>query len=167
MTWNAFPITEPFLKDNSGFLYNISVMRCFDVFFVVSLNKLSKKQSNELLVAAGDFRCFWIEWRHCNDAMGCLSQLCPGDFVNKVTTLEKHQLCIGVSSVWWIIRYLAPESCRNDLTSVFFKPIFPIYTLSTFREIGLRLWPRDPIDDQSILVQVMACCRQVASHYKR
>ena len=45
------------------------------------------------------------------------------------------------------------------------KLILRIDILSSSCETGLRRVPANPIDDWSLLVQVMACCRQTASHY--
>ena len=74
---------------------------------------------------------------------------------------------------WWkVIHYayvlfnsLAPGGFENIFQNVFFKLISWIDTLSNSCETALRSMPQNPSDDKSTLVQVMAWCRQAASHY--
>ena len=54
---------------------------------------------------------------------------------------------------------------KNIFQNVFFKLISWIDTLSNSCETALRSMPQNPSDDKSTLVQVMAWCRQAASHY--
>ena len=60
---------------------------------------------------------------------------------------------------------LAPGGFENVFQNVFFKLISWIDTLSNSCETALRSMPQNPSDDKSTLVQVMAWCRQAASHY--
>ena len=63
------------------------------------------------------------------------------------------------------INSLAPGGFENIFQNVFFKLISWIDTLSNSCETALRSMPQNPSDDKSTLVQVMAWCRQAASHY--
>ena len=69
---------------------------------------------------------------------------------------------ICVTRPHWV-NSLAPERCRNNFTSVFFKLILGIDILST--EICLWWVPQNPINDKSTLFQVMYWCCQATSHY--
>ena len=60
---------------------------------------------------------------------------------------------------------LAPGGFENIFQNVFFKLISWIDTLSNSCETALRSMPQNLSDDKSTLVQVMAWCRQAASHY--
>ena len=60
---------------------------------------------------------------------------------------------------------LAPGGFENIFQNVFFKLISWIDTLSNSCETALRSMPQNPSNDKSTLVQVMAWCRQAASHY--
>ena len=71
----------------------------------------------------------------------------------------------GLSTVWWLFNSLAPGGFENIFQNVFFKLISWIDTLSNSCETALRSMPQNPSDDKSTLVQVMAWCRQAASHY--
>ena len=64
-----------------------------------------------------------------------------------------------------LINSLAPGGFENIFQNVFFKLISWIDTLSNSCETALRSMPQNPSDDKSTLVQVMAWCRQAASHY--
>ena len=68
-----------------------------------------------------------------------------------------------ISSSWF--NSLAPGGFENIFQNVFFKLISWIDTLSNSCETALRSMPQNPSDDKSTLVQVMAWCRQAASHY--
>ena len=63
------------------------------------------------------------------------------------------------------VNSLAPGGFENIFQNVFFKLISWIDTLSNSCETALRSMPQNPSDDKSTLVQVMAWCRQAASHY--
>ena len=63
------------------------------------------------------------------------------------------------------INSLAPGGFENIIQNVFFKLISWIDTLSNSCETALRSMPQNPSDDKSTFVQVMAWCRQAASHY--
>ena len=65
----------------------------------------------------------------------------------------------------WYLNSLAPGGFENIFQNVFFKLISWIDTLSNSCETALRSMPQNPSDDKSTLVQVMAWCRQAASHY--
>ena len=73
------------------------------------------------------------------------------------------------SDVWQDIcgffNSLAPGGFENIFQNVFFKLISWIDTLSNSCETALRSMPQNPSEDKSTLVQVMAWCRQAASHY--
>ena len=64
-----------------------------------------------------------------------------------------------------VLDSLAPGGFENIFQNVFFKLISWIDTLSNSCETALRSMPQNPSDDKSTLVQVMAWCRQAASHY--
>ena len=64
-----------------------------------------------------------------------------------------------------VLNSLAPGGFENIFQNVFFKLISWIDTLSNSCETALRSMPQNPSDDKSTLVQVMAWCRQAASHY--
>ena len=64
-----------------------------------------------------------------------------------------------------LVNSLAPGGFENIFQNVFFKLISWIDTLSNSCETALRSMPQNPSDDKSTLVQVMAWCRQAASHY--
>ena len=66
---------------------------------------------------------------------------------------------------YWSLNSLAPGGFENIFQNVFFKLISWIDTLSNSCETALRSMPQNPSDDKSTLVQVMAWCRQAASHY--
>ena len=72
---------------------------------------------------------------------------------------------INGGNSWWLINSLAPGGFENIFQNVFFKLISWIDTLSNSCETALRSMPQNPSDDKSTLVQVMAWCRQAASHY--
>ena len=63
------------------------------------------------------------------------------------------------------INSLAPGGFENIFQNVYFKLISWIDTLSNSCETALRSMPQNPSGDKSTLVQVMAWCRQAASHY--
>ena len=63
------------------------------------------------------------------------------------------------------VNSLAPGGFENIFQNIFFKLISWIDTLSNSCETALRSMPQNPSDDKSTLVQVMAWCRQAASHY--
>ena len=63
------------------------------------------------------------------------------------------------------VNSLAPGGFENIFQNVFFKLISWMDTLSNSCETALRSMPQNPSDDKSTLVQVMAWCRQAASHY--
>ena len=63
------------------------------------------------------------------------------------------------------VNSLAPGGFENIFQNVFFKLISWIDTLSNSCETALRSMPQNLSDDKSTLVQVMAWCRQAASHY--
>ena len=64
-----------------------------------------------------------------------------------------------------VFNSLAPGGFENIFQNVFFKLISWIDTLSNSCETALRSMPQNTSDDKSTLVQVMAWCRQAASHY--
>ena len=68
-----------------------------------------------------------------------------------------------MANVW--VNSLAPGGFENIFQNIFFKLISWIDTLSNSCETALRSMPQNPSDDKSTLVQVMAWCRQAASHY--
>ena len=69
------------------------------------------------------------------------------------------------STISYMVNSLAPGGFENIFQNVFFKLISWIDTLSNSCETALRSMPQNPSDDKSTLVQVMAWCRQAASHY--
>ena len=60
---------------------------------------------------------------------------------------------------------LAPDVCVFNLKSLLFKLISRANILDISFETAPRWMPKELIDDQSILVQVKAWCRQAKSHY--
>ena len=72
---------------------------------------------------------------------------------------------IGMSPSLLTFNSLAPGGFENIFQNVFFKLISWIDTLSNSCETALRSMPQNPSGDKSTLVQVMAWCRQAASHY--
>ena len=60
---------------------------------------------------------------------------------------------------------MVPGRCGCNVKLVIFKLIPRIDALSISCEIALMWMPQDLTDDLSILVQVMAWCRQATSHY--
>ena len=60
---------------------------------------------------------------------------------------------------------LAPRKFERNFTYVIFKRILVIDDWGISCEIALTWKPQDLTDDKSILVQVMAWCRQATSHY--
>ena len=71
----------------------------------------------------------------------------------------------SIDVVYTLFNSLAPGGFENIFQNVFFKLISWIDTLSNSCETALRSMPQNPSDDKSTLVQVMAWCRQAASHY--
>ena len=63
------------------------------------------------------------------------------------------------------INSLNLDRYRSNFTSVFFKLILGIDTLSAYCEISLRWMPQKSINDKPTNVQVMAWCHQVTSRY--
>ena len=94
-------------------------------------------------------------------------------YINSTSTV--HQQCVANRLVKICGQYknteqvllnsLAPGGFENIFQNVFFKLISWIDTLSNSCETALRSMPQNPSDDKSTLVQVMAWCRQAASHY--
>ena len=74
-------------------------------------------------------------------------------------------LCFFLNVPATAFNSLAPGGFENIFQNVFFKLISWIDTLSNSCETALRSMPQNPSDDKSTLVQVMAWCRQAASHY--
>ena len=62
----------------------------------------------------------------------------------------------------WVLDNMLPD-CNFEL--VIFKDMSRMDILSIFCEIALRWMPQDLTDNKRTLVQVMAWCRQAASHY--
>ena len=86
----------------------------------------------------------------------------------KVWSIFQHSHCSAVRNIMLcrtMFNSLAPGGFENIFQNVFFKLISWIDTLSNSCETALRSMPQNPSDDKSTLVQVMAWCRQAASHY--
>ena len=64
-----------------------------------------------------------------------------------------------------LINSLAPGRSGCNFKSVIFNLILLIGILRSSNDNALRWMPQDFTDDKSILVQVMAWCRQATSHY--
>ena len=77
----------------------------------------------------------------------------------------KRTVFLGYHLTNVLFNSLAPGGFENIFQNVFFKLISWIDTLSNSCETALRSMPQNPSDDKSTLVQVMAWCRQAASHY--
>ena len=58
-----------------------------------------------------------------------------------------------------------PRMCGNGFQSISFKLISWIEILSIFCKVIIIWMSQNSIDDKSTLIQVMAWCRQAASHY--
>ena len=63
------------------------------------------------------------------------------------------------NNAYWF-NSLAPERCESSFISLFFKLILCIDILSTPFKSGSKCVSQNHIDDNSVLVQVMAWCRQ-------
>ena len=111
-------------------------------------NCISSGFSTGILWRAANILRFWIGFRTLPPA------LFPFEF--SIIVDLAHQ-CLFNS--------LAPGGFENIFQNVFFKLISWIDTLSNSCETALRSMPQNPSDDKSTLVQVMAWCRQAASHY--
>ena len=79
--------------------------------------------------------------------------------------MEATSHCFREWFIPLVVNSLAPGGFENIFQKVFFKLISWIDTLSNSCETALRSMPQNPSDDKSTLVQVMAWCRQAASHY--
>ena len=85
----------------------------------------------------------------------------------------RRQAIIWTNACWSIVNWtprnkihVAPEKCGGNFTSLYFKVIYRIEILGTPCEIGLSRWvPQNRTDDKSIVVQIIAWCRQATSHY--
>ena len=64
-----------------------------------------------------------------------------------------------------LTHWLAPEKFEWNFRHVIFKQILVIDVWGICCEIALIWMSLDFTDDQSTLVQVMACCHQATSHY--
>ena len=64
-----------------------------------------------------------------------------------------------------LVNSLAPGGFERNLRKVIFKLILMIGGWGVFCKIALRWMSMDLTDDKSILVQVMAWCRQPTNHY--
>ena len=84
---------------------------------------------------------------------------------SKMACFQWGQFSSGNVLILYLFNSLAPGGFENIFQNVFFKLISWIDTLSNSCEIALRSMPQNPSDDKSTLVQVMAWCRQAASHY--
>ena len=78
--------------------------------------------------------------------------------------MQYHQQHLAYESVS-IINSLAPGRCCSIFKLVIFKLISRRDLLSISYEIALRWMSQDLAEDYSTVVQVMAWCRQAASHY--
>ena len=117
-------------------------------------------------LAVGQYHCCWSPGDTKNQAIsrhGTYHTLLVFKFVQVKT------MCVSSAKVMTIplhdINSLAPGGFENIFQNVFFKLISWIDTLSNSCETALRSMPQNPSDDKSTLVQVMAWCRQAASHY--
>ena len=63
------------------------------------------------------------------------------------------------------VNSLALGRYGNNFKSIVFKPIIQKNGFGTHREIALKWMPQNLIIEKSTVVQIMAWCRQVASHY--
>ena len=102
----------------------------------------------------------------------------------KVSSVKWRPFCLGLNvlSVWLFcakvtayinsdgvhiyINSLAPGRCGSNFESIF-KLILQISSLGTCCEIALMGLLQNVANEKSILVQVMAWCRQAPSHYLR
>ena len=100
--------------------------------------------------------------------------------VNKLQWNVDKNLCIFIQEnafenvVWkmaailprpqWV-NWLAAEKCWYDFRNGIFNLALLINIFRFDHYNSLRWIPLDPTDDKSILVQVMAWCRQATSHY--
>ena len=64
-----------------------------------------------------------------------------------------------------MINSLAPGGPRCHFKTAIFNRVLLIGIFTSSKDNALRWMPRDPTDDKSTLVQVMAWCRQATSHY--
>ena len=89
---------------------------------------------------------------------------------NKSTLVQVMAWCRRATSHYlgqcWL-RSLSPHGVTRPqwVKSVIFKLLLWIHICSYSYVISLRGMPQNPFDDNPTLVQVMAWCRQAASHY--
>ena len=62
------------------------------------------------------------------------------------------------------VNSLVPRKYRCNFKNAYLKPVLQIRIFRYSYDNALKWMPRDPTDDKPILVQVMAWCRQAASH---
>ena len=87
---------------------------------------------------------------------------------NKSTKIPSSGHQEGRSHCLWqigCVNSLAPGKFEWNFRHVIFKQILVIDDCDISCEIALIWMSLDFTDDQSTLVQVMACCRQATSHY--
>ena len=111
---------------------------------------------------AADSQHMLFQEIHIRQSISCCEVM-----VNMWSTLIYPDTCSNNSSSSSnrCINSLAPGGFENIFQNVFFKLISWIDTLRNSCETALRSMPQNPSDDKSTLVQVMAWCRQAASHY--
>ena len=100
---------------------------------------------------------------------GCTTLQNPTGYTNALTHRPQGDVVVCLSH--WPLRNLneildmAPEKFEWNFRYVIFKRILVIAGRGISCEIILMWMSLDFTDDQSILVQVMAWCRQATSHY--
>ena len=152
-----------------------------NIFRVTLCGKISRHRWNPLTKASNaDLWCFslvcawingWINNREAGDLRrhrthyDIVLQRNPlRPFMNTRNTKPGLWRCHGNRCLNQV-NSLTPGGFENIFQNVFFKLISWIDTLSNSCETALRSMPQNPSDDKSTLVQVMAWCRQAASHY--
>ena len=89
----------------------------------------------------------------------------PGDKPLSETTLVRSLTHICVTRPQWV-NSLAPGKCSINFKSIIFKLTIQKSSLGTCCEIALRRrMPQNLTNEKSTLVQVMAWCCQITSHY--
>ena len=85
----------------------------------------------------------------------------PTSNIQKFCKTLAHFCCRGTNTLY----SLAPGRFKVNLGWAIFKLILVVNGWGISCEIALKWMSLDLTDDKSILVQVMAWCRQAASHY--
>ena len=90
-----------------------------------------------------------------------MSISCPENASSDMRSAKWQPFCFGFS----VFNSLAPGRSEYDSKNVIFNLVLLIGIFRSSHDNALQWMPQDLTDDKSTLVQVMAWCRQAASHY--